>query len=198
MSTSSPRDHATPLVRGQLFLARFIWLRAHHGEESVDAVLSQLTAAEREPLRGVDRQGWYAWASFVHLDQAIARLFAPHDPLIFERLGAASATQRTEWLGEHASLVSVHAFLSRVAEDHHEFQNFGRAEYRRSGFEEAEIELSDYPVAYESYCRSALGFIRAAVELLARAPAQVEEPLCQARGDACCRFKVRWSTASVP
>ncbi len=189
---SSPGSTPRPaLIRGQLFLARFEWIRNEHGAASVARVLGELSPADRDSLQGVERQGWYRWATLIQLDRAISRLLAPGDPLLFERLGAASATHRTEWLGPHASLVSVHGFLRRVAEEHEFFQSFGEASYRRTGFTDAELEFSGYPEAYEEYCRSSLGYMRRAVEILTGGPVLVEEPHCQCRGDRACLFRLR-------
>jgi hypothetical protein len=182
-----------PLVRGQLFLARFAWLKDSHGSEALRRVLSELADDEQRSIQSVEKSGWYPWLTFVHLDEAIARLFAaPGDPSIYQLLGAASASRRTEWLGDDAALVSVHSFLARVAEEHRLFQNFGHAEYRRKGFNQATLEFSDYPSASRVFCWSAQGFLRAAVELLAQSVASVEEQTCQTRAERACRFWIRW------
>jgi hypothetical protein len=140
----------------------------------------------------VSRELWYPFSALALLDAAIARLETPAQPDIFERLGSASARHRTEWLGEHARLFSVHGFLSRVADEHRRFHSFGHAAYRRTGFTEGEIAFSGYPEAYESFCRSSQGYFRAAVELLAGGPVDVVERSCQCRAQPACVFHIRW------
>lgn len=181
-----------PLLTGQMFVARFEYLKQLHGPESIDRVLGALSAEDRERLRGLDREGWYPFGTLVRFDKAVARVLAPDDPEIFERLGAASSMIRNEWLGEHASLVSVHAFLSRAADEHRRFHNFGRATYHRTGFTEGEIGFFDYPEVDETYCLGARGYLRATVELITHGPATITERSCQCHGAERCLFALNW------
>lgn len=179
-------------IKGQLFLARLEYLRQNHGAGAVDEILDRLPDGAGERLRGVDREAWYPFSALVQLDLAIAALEVPGTVDIFERLGSASARHRTEWLGEHVRLFSVHGFLSRVADEHRRFHSFGHAAYRRTGFTEGEIAFSGYPEAYEVFCRASKGFFRAAVEFLAGGPAEVVERTCQCRAQPACVFSIRW------
>jgi hypothetical protein len=181
-----------PHLKGQLFLARLEYLRETHGAGAIETVLSSLPDGTGERLRGVDRERWYPFSALSQLDTAIARLEAPGGDDVFERLGSHSARHRTEWLGEHVRLFSVHGFLSRVADEHRRFHSFGHAVYRRTGFTEGEIAVSGYPEAYETFCRSSQGFFRAAVGFLAGGPAEVVERACQCRGQPACVFSIRW------
>jgi hypothetical protein len=182
-----------PSLKGQLLMRRFEYVRQHHGEEAVRRVLERLPAADRALLATVNRDGWYPAGSLVQLDHAIAETLAGGDPAIFERLGVASARQRTERLQEHAPLISVHGFLSLVADEHRRFQNFGRAAYRKCCFTAGEIAFSEYPVIDESVCLATRGYLRGAVEALTGVPAVVDETACQRRGDPACVFAVRWA-----
>jgi hypothetical protein len=182
-----------PQLKGQLLLARIDYLRDTHGSSALERVLADLAEGDRELLATARRDGWYPFGTLVRLDHAVARVLAGGDPEMFDRLGEASARHRTEWLGEHASLVSVHGFLSRVAEDHRRFQDFGRAIYRRTGFTSAELAFSEYPELDESYCRSARGYFRASVTILTGSEPVVEELRCQRRGDPACVFSICWT-----
>jgi hypothetical protein len=190
-----PAPAAGPQIKGQLFLARLEYLRDGHGPAAIEQVLASLPGGAGEKLRGIDRESWYPFSVLVLLDTAIAKLMAPGQEDIIERLGGASARHRTEWLGEHVRLFSVHGFLSRVADEHRRFHSFGHAAYRRTGFTQGEIAFSGYPEAYEVFCRSSRGFFRAAVSHLAGAPATVEERTCQCRGEPACVFHIRWRRA---
>jgi uncharacterized protein (TIGR02265 family) len=185
---------AGPHIKGQLFQARFAWLKETHGSQSIERVLQALSEDDRKRLRGIERETWYPFATFIRFDEAIARLLEPDDDLIYEHLGVASARHRTEWLGDHARLVSVHGFLSRAAEDHRRFHSFGAAVYRRTGFNEGELEYTGYPEAYDVFCRSSRGFFQSAVEQLTGSTVTVEERQCQVRGDRCCLFWIHWGT----
>ncbi len=193
----APPPSAGPHLKGQLFLARLEYLQENHGAAAIDRVLCSLPDRAGEKLRSVDRHAWYPFSTLMHLDAAIARLLAPGDEEIFDLLGSASARHRTEWLGEHARLFSVHGFLSRVADEHRIFHSFGHAAYRRTGFTDGEIAFSAYPEAYESFCKASRGFFRAAVQHLAGTPTDVVERTCQCRGDAACVFHIRWRRPQV-
>lgn len=193
MMMSEPSSQPGPLLSGQLFSARMEYLLTHYGPGAVTRVLEALPDEDRELLKGLDRGGWYPFATLVRFDREVARLVVPGDPGIFERLGAASSRLRNEWLGEHASLVHPHAFLSRVADEHWRYHTFGAASYRRTGFNEGEISFSEYPELDEVYCLGARGYLRASVELLTNGPVSIEERRCQCRGDDACVFWIHWA-----
>lgn len=191
-------DPSAGLLRGQLFLARFTYLKDTFGVPAIERALTALGEEDRRLLRGVERDLWYPFLTFVRLDEAIAAVIAPHDPDLYERLGAASAVHRTEWLRAHAHLMSVHGFLARAAEEHHRFHSFGLAEYRRTGFESGELLYRDYPVSHVVFCRSSLGFLREAVALVSGTTATGSEVDCQCRGGGVCRFVLQWGDAATP
>lgn len=181
-----------PRIRGQIFKARVEFLRDAHGSDAIHALVAELTPADREILRGVDREGWYPLAALMRLDRAICQRFYGGDPACYETLGAASARHRTEWLGQHATLVNPHGFFARAAEEHRRFHDFGRAEYRRTGFTEGELAFSGYEQPDEVFCRSSVGYFRGVIEYLTRVPGIVEEIECQCDGRPACRFRLRW------
>lgn len=184
---------STPHILGQIFQARFAWLKAAHGTPSIERVLASLTGADRERLRGVDREAWYPFATLLALDRAIARELGPGDEAIYEKLGEASSRERTEWLGEHAPLMSVHGFLARAAEDHRRFHTFGQAVYRRTGFDEGELEYTEYPEPSAEFCRTSVGYLRGALRILTGRDGAVRESTCQARGQFACLFHLAWT-----
>jgi hypothetical protein len=182
-----------PRIRGQIFLARLDFLRTSYGGPAIARALAALPGADREALKDVQRGAFYPFEALLRLDHVIAELFAPGDPAIFERLGRASARHRTEWLGEHRHLMSVHGFLARVAEGHRDFHSFGTALYRRESFTGGTLAFSQYPLADPIFCLASRGYFAEAVEYLVDGPASVLEPHCQARGDQACEFQIRWS-----
>jgi hypothetical protein len=159
----------------------------------VEVVMQALDEADRDALRGLDRRGWYPLGALVRLDRTIARLTAPGDDAVYERLGAASGRQRTEWLGADARLHNVHGFLSRLAEQHARLHSFGEAAYRRRGFRTGEISFSWDPQIDATFCRATLGYLRGAVEFLTGTRATVDERACQSRADPACRYLISWS-----
>ena len=186
----------TPQVRGELFLVRFAFVRETFGAEALASVLAALPPSDRQLLDGVAERRWSPFGLLNRLDRAIAERLAGNDAAIYERLGEASARERTMALKDVAPYVSVHGFLARISEDHRRFHTFGRAAYRRVSFTEGELTYLDYPEPDRVYCLSGLGYLRGAVEELAGPPVLVEERWCQARGDAACVFNLQWGRGS--
>jgi hypothetical protein len=185
-------ESGMPGVSGELFQVRFAYVREHYGSEALAALLAGLPAADREQLEGVAGRRWTSFGLLNRLDRAIAERLAGNDAGVFERLGAASARQRSMALRDVAPYVSVHGFLTRIAEDHRRFHTFGRASYRRVSFTEGELTYLDYPEPDRAYCLGGLGYLRTAVEELAGPPVTVEERWCQARADAACVYNLQW------
>lgn len=181
-----------PEVRGELFLVRFAYVRETFGPEALATLLAALPTSDRQGLESVAERRWYPFSLLNRLDRAIAEHLAGNDPAVFERLGAASARERTMVLKDVAAFVSVHGFLARIAEDHRRFHTFGQASYRRVSFTEGELTYLEYPEPDRVYCLGGLGYLRTAVEQLAGPPVLVEERWCQCRGDAVCVFNLQW------
>ena len=181
-----------PLLKAQLLLARLEYLASGYGPEVRERVLRLLDPEDRERLGRLPRDAWVPFRTLVRLDHAIRTVVSPGSDAVFETLGRASARHRTEWLGEHAALVSVHGFLSRVADEHGRFHTFGRAEYRRLGFRHGQIVFYDYPEVDISYCLSAAGYLAGAIEMLGASRPRVEEATCQCRGHDSCLFDLHW------
>ena len=110
----------------------------------VTAVMQALDEPDRGALCGLDRREWYPFGTLVRLDRTIARLTAPGDEAIYERIGRASARHRTEGLGPHARWHSIHGFLSRLADQHPRLHSFGDAVYHRHGVSKAVFSSVDH------------------------------------------------------
>jgi predicted hydrocarbon binding protein len=182
-----------PQISGILIAARFEFLRQVPGSDVVRRVIDALPGEERARLVGVERNALYPFATLIVLDRTIAAL-VPEGDAVYETLGEYSARLRNEWLGEHNSLVSPHAYLSRLAEDHGRLQSFGQASYRRIGFGEGEIAYREYPQVDPIFCRSGRAFLRASLEqLVGKGGVSVVETRCQCRGDDACVYALKWS-----
>jgi uncharacterized protein (TIGR02265 family) len=184
-----------PCLKGHFFHVRFEYVREYYGYDALAAVMQALPTEDRETLEGLDREAWYPFRSLNALDRCIASQLAPDDPGLFERLGAMSARYRADLLGEHARLVNVHGFLSRLADEHELHATFGRVRYRRLGFTEGELQMSEFPEVDEVYCRGSRGYLRAAAELLTGGPVDVVEVACQCDGRPACIYRINWPRA---
>ena len=189
---TEPDDDASPSLSGLLVVARFEYLRENHGADCVRRVLDALPPEERARLRGVERSASYPFATVMVLDRTIAAVLAELGDSVYERLGEAAAALHSRWIGEHGTLVSPHALLAILAENHRRLHSFGRASYRRVGFNEGEISYDGYPEVDPTSCRSTRAFLRASIEVLQGPGVVVDETRCQSRGDAACVFAVRW------
>ena len=194
--TEPDDSDARPSLNGLIVVARFEYLRNNHGSDAVHRVLESLPPEERARLAGVERTASYPFSTLMVLDRTIAAVLTEVGEAVYERLGETVARLHSEWLGEHSALVSPHAFLSRLAEDHRRLHNFGHARYRRVGFTEGEISYRDYPEIDPIYCRSGRAFLRASLELLQGLGVSVDETQCQCRGDAACVYEVKWPVES--
>lgn len=153
--------------------------------------MGAMPPADRRLLEGLERDAWYPFATFVRLEETIVRLFGGGDD-VYEELGAESARARFVWLRQEARLISVHALLSRAAEEHAVYHDFGHAEYRRTGFRQGEVELSDFPETSPVFCRSFCGYLAEVVRQHGAEGPRVEELSCQSRGDRSCVFRIGW------
>jgi uncharacterized protein (TIGR02265 family) len=197
-AAKSVSEHAStyrPSLKGLFFQARVEYVTERHGYEALARVLDALPGTDRQHIEGLDRDGWYPFGTLNALDRCIASTLEPGDPGLFERLGAAAAKHRTELLGRDARLVNVHAFLSRVADEHAQLHSFGRLAYERLGFTEGEIRASGFPELDEVYCQGSRGYLKASVQHLTGGPVEASEVLCQCHGASVCAFQLRWSRA---
>jgi predicted hydrocarbon binding protein len=179
-------------VRGPLLQSRFEWLRRHHGAEAVGRVMGELPGAHREALTGVERDGWYPFASYVALEETIVRVFGHGNPRLGEELGADAARTRFVWLRGEAPYISVHSLLSRAADDHHFFYDFGESRYTRRGFTSGEMDLVGFAETSPTFCSSFRGYLLAITRLIGAVDPTVVETECQADGAPRCAFRIRW------
>jgi hypothetical protein len=197
MSPHSPRERhepEEPFIRGHYLVSRVEYLRRRHAPDGIARVLARLAPSDCEYLQELAPVAWYPFALLDRLDRAIGEEFAPGDPSLYEELGSWSARQHTTWLGDDAAHVSVHAFLSRLAEGHRRYHSFGGAQYVRQGFNGGELCCYDYPRPEITFCRSAVGFLRHCIRILSGPGVQVQETGCQCRGEPACIFVMRWES----
>jgi uncharacterized protein (TIGR02265 family) len=183
-------------VRGHIVAARFRYIERHHGSSMITSVMESLQDEDRALLTSVARHNWYPFQTVLRLDKTIARVLNAEQPAIFERFGEASAQDWAEWVGQAAAVMSVHTFLARTADNQREIHTFGFATYNRLGFNKGELRCFGYPEKDPVWCRSALGFLRRAVQILTRGEVTVQETQCQCSGDEACVYQVSWEGKS--
>jgi hypothetical protein len=94
---TQPTRHG-PYLRGQIFQARFAFVRETYGSRGIEKVLAALPGDCRRRLSGVDLETWYSFSTLVSLDHAIRQALAPEDEGIYERMGyARPATAANGW-----------------------------------------------------------------------------------------------------
>lgn len=117
----------------------------------------------------------------------------PTEDEIFRGLGRHSASLNLG--GVYRSFVSSepHRFFERTSVLHHQFQNFGRSTYERTGERSGRIRIEGYTSYSPVFCSAGAAYFEEALRLM-HVPGRPEvvESSCHCRGDSACVFEARW------
>src|SRR5262249_45173959 len=142
--------------------------------------VSPATAAVlRQPILPVK---WYPLRALVETDRAIAAAGGDDDIALFLELGRHSARLNLATSYKVYSRSEPHAFLQLAARLHRQFQDFGRAQYERTGPTSCRLAMSDYPCFSPVFCLSGRGYYEEATALQGGREPRVVETSCQCRG----------------
>lgn len=72
----------------------------------------------------------------------------------------------------------------------------GRRTFEALGPREGVLTTYDAPSASAADCETVCGWYERALEMCGARQVQVVEELCRARGDAVCRYRLRWTMPS--
>jgi hypothetical protein len=180
-------------VQGSLIKSRLLYIHVNHGFSALKKILATLPDDVREQLsKPVYIGEWYPLSILVMLDQAIAQVLAGGNERVFEELGVFSADVNLSGAYEPLVHQDVHAFLELTAVLHKQYQDFGEAQYLRLSDNGALLQFRYPQSPPASYCKSAIGYLRRAVELCSGHQVTVRMTGCLRQGDPLCEYRVEW------
>jgi hypothetical protein len=200
----------TNRVRGSTLGATKRWILEQGGPEALARVLRALPEAERQAVaRPVDAGGWIAfdsWLAFADatdrimgtgngaVHRAVGRWTAAHDlQPVYARIGAAGAPGVAP--GQAGTVADISLFVGFVAELWRQYFSSGAPEVERSEPGYVVVVVREVARPAQAVCERVLGFMEQAAEGAGVRGTAVTHPLCAARGDAACRFELRWIPA---
>jgi hypothetical protein len=183
------------LVRGAALWVRHEWVRVHHGEEGLKALLSELTPAGRNLIHApIDKQAWYSFPLFLDISIAIDRHFGKGDHELMKEVGRWGASKNIPALFKmFIRFGSVDWVLGKAEKLWSEHYNAGRLEaHRELGQKRAFGALHDFPRPHLSHCNAVLGFAIGAIELSGEKNVRGHTQSCRALGQERCVARLVW------
>lgn len=181
------------MVKGTMLRAHLDW-GLHRFEDPTPSLLARISPASGRLLgRTVLSTDWIPFGCLVEIDRALAALDGRPEDEVYRDLGRHSASLNLG--GVYRSFVSSepHRFLERTSVLHHQFQNFGRSTYARTGDRSGRVTIEGYTSFSPVFCVAGLGYFQEALALMhAPGPIVVEETSCHCRGDSACVFEASW------
>jgi hypothetical protein len=178
-------------VRGGMLAAHLRWVTEHHQKEMPkfwDALPDEVRDAVGGMILPVN---WYDFSHLVAVDRTIEKIWGGAATL--RELGAYSARLNLTGVYKVFTRASIHEFFENSAKLHPRFQDFGTAQYERTGPTSGRMAMREYVSYSPVFCRSAIGFYEEAVTIHGGKAAKVTESECRCRGDESCVFEIRWS-----
>jgi uncharacterized protein (TIGR02265 family) len=180
-------------VKGAVLKSRLAFVERQAGKAAVERVLTTLPHDTQRTLRMLFTSNWYPFELGRALDEAIVQVLGGGRPEFFEKLGEASAETNLSTI--HASYLTrgdAHAFLAKSPSIYGLYYETGRREYRPTGPSEGVLTTYDAESFSAPDCLTVIGWYRKALEMCGVPGARIVEEECRARGDAACRYRVRW------
>lgn len=184
-------------VRGAALYARRKWVREHHGQEALEALIPELSAYGRMLMRSdIDKGAWYNYPVFIELGEVLDRRFAAGDLKLNIELGRWGAVENTpnifkmfirlgspEWVMNKAAKLWREHFTEGTAAVTHETTDRGGV---------AEVEVTDWPVPHLALTYSVLGFSIGAIEMSGAKNVTGEMIACPSLGGDSIRIRIRY------
>lgn len=180
-------------VKGGMLKAHLEWVLQNHGSAGMTQLRQELGVDTAGQISHVLPTSWIMFETLVAVDRAIEKLFSRGNPSFLKELGAFSARINLSTTYRLYRSDDIHEFFRRSALLHLQFQDFGEAEYEKLTEKSGAMTHRDYACYSPVYCRSALGYYEQAVAEHGASASRAVETSCRCRGDAHCRFELRWS-----
>jgi len=179
-----------------MFLSTFAFMEHRFGAEAREAVMTRLTAEDRELLSGIMLPiTWYPLAPFGRLLRVMDTRLGKGDLSLVVERGEWTATRDLHTLRKVLlKLVTIPWVIQKGASLWPQFHDTGRWEVRHGGNSEthAVAELHDLGVVDEAICASIRGWIIGLAKLTGSKAVRVRHATCRAKGDAACVYEVQW------
>jgi uncharacterized protein (TIGR02265 family) len=181
-------------VKGGVLKAHLQWAGENRRGLTTDEIRRRVSPATAAVLgQPILPVSWYPFRAVVETDRAIAAAGAGDAEALFLELGRYSARLNLGTSYKVYARSEPHAFFQLAARLHRQFQDFGRAEYERTGPTSCRLKMSEYPCFSTAFCLSGRGYYEQATALQGGREASVAETDCQCRGGSACRFEIRWT-----
>jgi len=181
-------------VKGGLLKAHLEWIGENLPGVTIDEICRHVSPATAVVLhRPVLPVSWYPFRAVVETDRAIAAASGRDGDALFRELGRYSARINLTTNYKVYTRSEPRAFFELAVRLHGRFQDFGRAEYERTGQTSCRLAMFEYPCFSPVFCLSGQGYYEQATALHGGQKPQVRETACQCRGGSACRFEVQWT-----
>ncbi len=177
------------------------WVRAHHGDAGLKALLPDLPPAGRNLIHApIDRKAWYRFALFHEFVLAIDRRYGKGDGALLREIGRWGCHHTVPTLYKmFIRLGSVDFVLGKAGDLWGEHYNVGRFEaYRQFGRKLAFGTLHDFPKPSLAHCYGVLGFAMGCIELSGAENVRGQMVSCRAIGAERCVARVVWADEPDP
>jgi uncharacterized protein (TIGR02265 family) len=181
-------------VKGGMLKAHLQWVAENRPGLTIDDLRRRLSPATATVLgQAILPVSWYPFRAVVETDRAIAAACGGDAEALITELGRYSARLNLGTSYKVYTRSEPHAFFQLAARLNRQFQDFGRAEYERTGPTSCRLSMSGYPCFSPVFCLSGLGYYEQATALQGGRDPRVAETKCQCRGGSECRFDIRWT-----
>jgi hypothetical protein len=181
-------------VKGGMVKAHLQWVTQNRPDLTVEDLCRRVSPSTADVLRGlVLAIGWYPFRALVETDRAITEACGGDPEALFKELGRYSARLNLGTSYKVYTRSEPHTFFQNAARVHDQFQDFGRAEYERTGATSCRLSMLDYKCYSRVFCLSGAGYYEQATALQGGRDPQISEVECHCQGGSACRFDIRWS-----
>lgn len=190
-----PRESRRPAarVKGSVFRAHLDWVRHHRSREETIEFYEALSSDVRHLVAGLISSEWFPAAALLEVDRVIIDQFGSGSISFAQHLGKYLALTMLVSARPLPRPFEIHATLQNIATGQSEYEDLGgRARYvPGSKFTGVVVRLTSSIVS-PILCAAASGFYAECLRVYGCTSIEVSEPDCQTRGEAVCRFDLRW------
>lgn len=185
-------------IKGAALLARAAFVKKHFGEQAWKDVVAAVSSQDGTDLAGLLASGWYPFETGQRLDDAIVRVIGKGDRKVFEELGAASARENLTTV--HKTFVagkSPQSLLEKAPLIYGFYYDTGRRTWEPTGPTSGVLTTYEAGSFSAVDCLTVIGWHREALAMCGATEVAIQETACRARGDAVCRYEIRWRAGAA-